>query len=223
VVSTEEIPIGPARAALAVHRDPGGVPTITLAVRPIQASHAVFYGLEEELRGEAGLAMGVDAALCFGESLGFLFVASGDVEAGGVFSLWSSIIGDDELSKVMQVTRSEPRAVAAPVLDTDLETDLGEELLLEELALEDMPEGELLAEDLAPEPPARTEAAPTPTLTKFRALADPSPEPRPDSEEPPRRALLARVRLVKRAAKPEKPSLEPDPELGRSLRLLTSF
>jgi hypothetical protein len=229
VVSTEEIPTGPARAALAVHRDPAGVPTITLAVRPIQASHAVFYGLEEELRGEAGLAMGVDAALCFGESLGFLFdddpLASGDVEAGGVFSLWSSIIGDDELSKVMQVTeqRSEPRAAPSPILDTDLETDLGEELLLEELALEDMPEGELLAEDLAPEPPARTEAAPTPTLTKFRALADPSPEPRPDSEEPPRRALLARVRLVKRAAKPEKPSLEPDPELGRSLRLLTSF
>lgn len=227
VVSTEEVPMGPARAALAVHRDPGGVPTITLAVRPIQARHAVFYGLNEDLRGEARLAMGVDAALSFGESLGFLF--DDDELAGGsgepsteVFALWSSIVGDDELSKVMEIT-DEARHGTLDESDL-LETDLGEELLLEELAFE----GESMDEEpeLTDEPPMAARAAPAAqSLTKFRALAAAPPEPEalPEAEERPRRALLARVRLVKRAAKRSPVPEEPDAEGARSLRLLTSF
>jgi hypothetical protein len=229
VVSTEEVPTGPARAALAVHRDPGGVPTITLAVRPVQASHAVFYGLEEDLRDEARLAMGVDAALSFGESLGFLFdddeLAGGGTAQAGVFALWSSIVGDDELSRVMEIT--DERQQSSP-LDSDvLETDLGEELLLEELALEDDPLEELPELDpFEMQRPVARQAAGAPSLSKFRAFAPaPSaPEVQPEPEERPRRALLARVRLVKRAAKQEKSSLEEsDAEAGRSLRLLTSF
>ena len=163
VVSTEEIPTGPARAALAVHRDPAGVPTITVAVRPVQASHAVFYGLNEDLRDEARLAMGVDAALSFGESLGFLFdddeLASGEEAHPGVFALWSSIVGDDELSKVMGIT--EERRYASPEDSDILETDLGEELLLEELALEDDPPEEPSGlEELARQSPVAAQAVP---------------------------------------------------------------
>ena len=235
VVSTEEVPTGPARAALAVYRDSGGVPTITLAVRPLQASHAVFYGLNEDLGDEARLAMGVDAALCFGESLGFLFdddeLAGGKEADAAVLALWSSIAGDDELSKVMGITE-ERRHTSREDADV-LETDLGEELLLEELALEDDPLDVLPVPVPVPEPdefvrqrPVVAEAAPGPSLTKFRALtpAPPAPEIQPEAEERPRRALLARVRLVKRAAKQEKASLEEqDAGAGRSLRLLTSF
>lgn len=232
VVSTEEVPTGPARAALAVHRDPAGVPTITLAVRPVQASHAVFYGLDEDLRDETRLAMGVDAALSFGESLGFLFdddeLEGGEKAQAGVFALWSSIVGDDELSKVMGITAERPRVSRE---DSDvLETDLGEELLLEELALEEDPLEELPElDDLDAGRPSRVDTVPAPSLTKFRALAPapPAPEPEPEPEiepERPRRALLARVRLVKRAAKQEK-SLPEESDAGasRSLRLLTSF
>jgi hypothetical protein len=228
VVSTEEVPTGPARAALAVHRDPSGAPSITLAVRPVQASHAVFYGLDEDLRDEARLAMGVDAALCFGESMGFLFdddeLASGEKAQAGVFALWRSIVGDDELLKVMEIT--DERRYASPEDADVLETDLGEELLLEELALEDDPLEELPELDPFALPRAVAgEAVRAPSLTKFRALApSPAPEVEPESEERPRGALLARVRLVKRAAKQEKSSLEESEfEAGRSLRLLTSF
>jgi hypothetical protein len=230
VVSTEEVPTGPARAALAVHRDPAGAATITLAVRPVQASHAVFYGLEDDLRDETRLAMGVDAALSFGESLGFLFdddeLASGEKAQAGAFALWSSIVGDDELSKVMGIT-TERSHVSREDSDV-LETDLGEELLLEELALEEDPLEELPGlEDLAARRPLPVETVPAPSLTKFRALAPapPAPEPEPEIEpERPRRALLARVRLVKRAAKQGK-SLPEESDAGasRSLRLLTSF
>lgn len=233
VVSTEEVPTGPARAALAVHRDGGGAATITLAVRPIQASHAVFYGLHEELRDAAGVATGVDAALSFGESLGFLF--DEDAVAGGAadareeaLELWNSIVGDDELSKVMEITDRSRRASSASA--SILEAELGEELLLEELALEEESFGGESLEEVGfgdpPGPPRRepAPALPTPTLTKFRAVsstADPQP-PEPEPEQRPGRALLARVRLIKRAAKLER-APEEDPEPCRSLRLLASF
>lgn len=225
VVSTEEIPTGPARAALAVHRDAGGRPTVTLAVRSVQAGHAVFYGLEEDLAGDAGLAMGVDAALSFGESLGFLFdddeLTSGDASTDA-FALWSSIVGDAELTKVMEITK-ERRGSAAPP-SPDLEPD-GEELLLEDLVLDDDPLEELpgLGEP-SPEPRAPDHQAPPPSLTKFRAVQASTEGQEPEAGEPPRRALLARVRLIKRAAKLEKPrEEEPSPEPDRLLRLLSSF
>jgi hypothetical protein len=119
---------------------------------------------------------------------------------------------------------TDERRYVSPEDSDALETDLGEELLLEELALEDDPLDELPGPEALAGPLARAaEAVPAPSLTKFRALAPAPPAPEVEPELP-RRALLARVRLVKRAAKQEK-SLpeESDAGAGRSLRLLTSF
>ena len=171
--------------------------------------------------------MGIDAALSFGESLGFLFdddaIASG-AAVSEALALWESIVGD---TTVMKVT-GEPRR-AGPSASADLEDELGAELLLEDLALvED--ELEALPEPCQP-PPEPEPPAPTPTLSKFRAVADPTaervarePEGERDPAERPRRALLARVRLIKRAEKVEKrPEEAPDAEPDRIVRLLSSF
>ncbi|MEN8182052.1 MAG: hypothetical protein ABFS46_05910, partial [Myxococcota bacterium] len=111
VVSTEEVPTGPARAALAAHEDAEGRLSITLAVRPIQAGHAIFYALEEEIGAEGGLEVGIDAALTFGESLGFLFdedalESPGPDSQEQAFALWSSVVGDADAAEVMSVTMS---------------------------------------------------------------------------------------------------------------------
>jgi hypothetical protein len=73
IVSTPELPAGPARAALAVHVE-GGQRRISVAVRALRGGASVLYELEDEdLNGASGYAVALDAALSFGESMGFLF------------------------------------------------------------------------------------------------------------------------------------------------------
>jgi hypothetical protein len=190
VVSTEDVPPGPARAALAVHEDGAGRATVTLAVRSVDSQGVVFYGLEEDLPREAMLSVGVDAALSFGESLGFLFDDDA-LEAGGrgardrAFALWCSVVG------------------AAPAGSVRLAPPPAEP---EELLLED------LVEEAAPAAPA---------LTKFRGQAG---RETPAEPGPRRRALLARVRLIKRGARREEAAeAEPEEERDPLLRLLSGF
>ncbi len=102
----------------------------------------------------------------------------------------------------------------------ELMPDEADELLLDELALDEIPPP---PEAPAPAPPA---APGPPSLTKFRAV---TPSAAPASTEPPagerpRRALLARVRLIKRAAKAEEVvENRTEPSESRLLRLLSSF
>jgi hypothetical protein len=196
VVSTEEVAPGPARAALAVHQDSAGRPTVTLAVRPVDSSGVVFYGLEEDLPGDAMLSVGVDAALSFGESLGFLF-DDDTLQGGGrgarerAFALWCSVAGP-------------PPESAAGVPEADA---AAEELLLEDLV-----------EEAEAAPPAAA-----PALTKFRGAVGGETAPAP---APRRRALLARVRLIKRSAPREPEEGAGEPEIGEGdplLRLLSDF
>ncbi len=73
VVTTEVIPAGPARGALLVHRDARGRLGVALCVRSLRTGAVVLYRGDEGLEGDGELSVGIDAALSFGESLGFLF------------------------------------------------------------------------------------------------------------------------------------------------------
>lgn len=119
VVATEELPIGPARAAILVHEDASG-PQVTIGIRSLRASQVALYAFEGDLREESSFAVAVDAALSFAESMGFLFDED-ELGAGGAAArarcqgLWRDLLGE---SAAVPAAPEEP----------------AEELLLEELA-----------------------------------------------------------------------------------------
>jgi hypothetical protein len=124
VVATEELPIGPARAAILVHDDADGGPQVTIGIRSLRADRVVLYAFEGDLREASSFAVAVDAALSFAESMGFLFDED-ELGAGGAparvrcLGLWREFLGEDALGV--------PPARAA-------EPEPAEELLLDELA-----------------------------------------------------------------------------------------
>jgi hypothetical protein len=72
VVVVEDLPAGPASAAIACFVDPAG-PRVVLAIRSERSGQAIFFGPDDELREWQGPDLVVDAALSFAESMGFLF------------------------------------------------------------------------------------------------------------------------------------------------------
>jgi len=124
VVATEELPIGPARAAILVHDDTDGGPQVTIGIRSLRAGRVVLYAFEGDLREASSFAVAVDAALSFAESMGFLFDED-ELGAGGAparvrcLGLWREFLGEDALGG--------PAARAAA-------PEPAEELLLDELA-----------------------------------------------------------------------------------------
>jgi hypothetical protein len=183
VVATPDLPAGPARAAIAVHSESGRT-CFTVAVRALRNGVSVLYELEGEDPNDAsGVAVALDAALSFGESMGFLF--------------------DDELvtarsESVLRAALSKLREVVAPpspdVGDTAPSYDLdapSDEILLEE-ALELEPAS--APAPVAPRPAAPPARPASASLTKFRMVAAsgeappegeaPPPEPPPEPEAP---------------------------------------
>ena len=126
VVATEELPIGPARAAILIHDDPERGATVTIGIRSLRADRVALYGIEGEPDEGAELEVAVDAALSFAESMGFLFdedeLAGGGAQAKTrCLGLWRDLLGDDA---------GEPSRPAARAAEPE------SELLLEELAEE---------------------------------------------------------------------------------------
>lgn len=73
VVATDELPAGPARAAIAIHSEAGRT-CFTVAVRSLGHGASVLYELDgEDFREADRQALALDASLSFGESMGFLF------------------------------------------------------------------------------------------------------------------------------------------------------
>ncbi len=104
VVTAEGLPVGPARAAILVHDEPDGRPNVTIGVRSQKAGEVVLYSYDGDLREESSIAVGLDGALSFGETMGFLF---DDDEMAGpapdgparerAAGLWRDMIGEAPL------------------------------------------------------------------------------------------------------------------------------
>jgi hypothetical protein len=119
VVATEDLPIGPARAAILIHDEPGRGETVSIGIRSLRADRFAIYGIDPESGGETTFDVAVDAALSFAESMGFLFDED-ELGDGGApartrcLGLWRDLLGD---------------APEKPALESD-------ELLLEDLVEE---------------------------------------------------------------------------------------
>ncbi len=176
VVATDELPAGPARAAIAIHSEVGRT-CFTVAVRSLRQGVSVLYELEgEDVTQRDGQAVALDASLSFGESMGFLF----DDE----------LIVDRQPATLRQAVARLREIVSAPGLDDD-----ESEILLEEAV-----------EQVAVEPPPAAMRTPeSPMLTKFRAGAASgaqcAAQPAAQSVAP-----VAKVPVARAAAGPPAPS-----------------
>lgn len=72
VLAIDELPVGPASAALAIHAGADG-PRLTLAVRSARGGRVVFFRPDAALGAPGDPALAAEAALSFAEGMGFLF------------------------------------------------------------------------------------------------------------------------------------------------------
>jgi hypothetical protein len=235
VVATQELPVGPARAAIAIHAEPRGGLGITVGVRSLAGGSVVLYGFEGAVT--AGVVNEVmDAALSFAEGMGFLFddelVGNDPASQEKALVRWREALGSGEGTFPDAGLEAEPE----PVLELfDLEggdlTDPPVPAPLpptpqEPLRLAASPLASPEAAERAPDEPAFEPAVELPAtlpLTKFRLRADRTPEPKELDESPapkaPAKRPLGRLRLERRRSN----KLVQDARRSWLLRLLTSF
>jgi hypothetical protein len=103
VITTDSLPHGPARAAIALSRTSQGRYKLAIAVRSLRSRQLAVYAPEEAFEDETAAAVGLDAALSFAESMGFLFdddelAAPAPDARARAFARWRELVtdGDDE-------------------------------------------------------------------------------------------------------------------------------
>lgn len=218
VVSIEEVPVEPARAAIVAHDEVDGRPNVTVGVYALRSGVGVLFSFERSLRDTGALTNGVDAALSFGESMGFLFdedelePGSGEEARLRALNLWLELmsppLGEPEQPPQTSAAPEASSPGSGPKGGAETASQSDEVLLLEEVA---DPEDDL--PDVRVEDPDVVESAPPVLLSKFRHCAsDPPPSPSeevasPDVAEPrpaskgtalPKGTALGRLKLVKR-------------------------
>jgi hypothetical protein len=187
VVAIENLPVGPARAAIAVESVGEGRSSLMLVVRSQRTGQLACFSHDEPLESEGSVQIALDGALSFAEGMGFLLEddAIPDLGADGpeaAAEAWNDLLG------------LEPGDLGATSPDYDedaLETD-GDDGLDDELEVDPEPtagdaSAELWLEEIAPvaapasisvepaEPVEQVEpvepAKPQVLLTKFRRSA----------------------------------------------------
>ena len=228
VVAMADLPVGPACAAILVHVEPGHGLQISVGVRSLACGSVALYGFDGPVSASV-VAVALDAALSFAESMGFLFdddVVGDDVSSREKAVLrWQELIGDGAPATEAEPLRGAPEDLFEPDGGELTDPPTGDEYDSEPSA-----EGQA-AFDLDDAPPAPAAAVelqpPTPdggvALSKFRvqpgseAAAAATGDAADPAARAPKKRPLGRMRLVKR-----RPG-EADARRAWLLRLLTSF
>jgi hypothetical protein len=140
VLSIEELPVGPARAAIVIHEEIDGRPSLTVGVRSLRSGVGVLFSLEGDLREHSSLAVGIDAVLSFGESMGFLFDED-ELETdfteearSRALGLWLELMGVEsgasEMSPQVPAAPASPRPASEPDDSFEVEGLYDDEMLL---------------------------------------------------------------------------------------------
>ncbi|HME71416.1 MAG TPA: hypothetical protein VKM54_16310 [Myxococcota bacterium] len=180
VLSIQELPPGPATAAIAIHTEKAGERALTIAVRALRGGEVVFFTLDEDLSEDGAVLGAIDGALSFAEAMGFLF--DDEIETAtlaqrkGALARWRELVGESRRDSV---------AAVAPAEELVLE----ETVELEEAApSEDPPPrrvegprtGSGSPESNAPAAAAGKATSRGVSLTKFRKRSAASTAPRPE-------------------------------------------
>ena len=148
VVVVDDLPAGPASAAIASFTDPAG-PRVVLAIRSERSGQAIFFAPDDEMRDWRGSDLALDALLSFAESMGFLFEDDRLAEAPGETQrMWVALIDacTHRPPSGSATAKAAPDATPSPA---SVQPE-AEELWLEDLA------------------PASSPVSPSLSLTKFR-------------------------------------------------------
>jgi hypothetical protein len=223
VVDIEDLPVGPARAAIVLHRDAGGRRSLAVALRSEESGAVALFEFQGELNSDDSQVM--DAGLAFAESMGFLFdddliaseAADGRQRAA---DHWYELTGEELVAPAPEPLRPDrPIAADDAAFDLDQLSDLIDDDV-EDLG-DDLDDFDDLEEELL-QPLAPQGAS---VLTKFRQASDPAPAgpatpSRTSAEEPVAEgapAQLGRIAVVRR--RPEEGTAAP----SLMTRLLASF
>lgn len=197
VVSAEELPSGPARAAIVAHAGEYGDVQVFVALRQVGGSATALYAYHGAGGEPDPPGVALEAALGFAESFGFLF---DDDEVGGgstaerrkAFERWQAFSAG-----AAAVEPLDPAALELETVDDD-----------GELELELDPDDELPSPGASAAAPERARPR-RPALSKFRTgAAGPASDARAASGG----SALGRVPIVKRRADPDAGEA-PDPRL----------
>ena len=206
VISIDELPVGPARAGVALCELPEGGLHLEIAIRSLRTGEVVAVATDVTPVGPGEDTAAIEAALSYAEGMGFLFdedeIGSGGGEAADkAGSLWRDLVEEvPERSRVLE-------AAAAVDLSTPAEADdVVHEVPVRESGSDvasitvehGAPEIELTAEAIIAVPPAEL-------LSKFRlTLAGHGPGRDPiaaglgDQEAAPEPPPESRIRLLRR-------------------------
>jgi hypothetical protein len=224
VLSTAELPAGPARAVIVAYLE-GSARRFAVIARSLRAGVTAIYELEGEDAHDADAwsVVALDSALSFGESMGFVFDDEMLVDRRAE-TLRRGLAHLHEILAAPSIDGAEeaPRGAPEPAAEIGAPGELAE-ILLED-AVEAFDPGSLdRGHDAAPAPEPR--AAEAARLSKFRS-PPPSPSPAPEpvaqaaAKPQPARgpATLGRVRPVR-----VRVDGETAPRVDPLLRLLADF
>jgi len=237
VLSIQELPPGPATAAIAIHAEKSGECALTIAIRALRGGEVVFFTLDEDLSDDRAVLGAIDGALSFAEAMGFLFDDELEIatpaQSKRALGRWRELVSESRSGSVEAVAPAEELLV------------LEETVELEEAAPPELPPPR------SPETSSRTgsghaenksgaaadgkAAGRGVSLTKFRKRSAAPTAPRPEgegrSDAPPgaqasRKAVLmtphgpalGRLQLIKRRR-----SGDASPAASWLARLLGSF
>ncbi len=186
VLSAADLPVGPARAVIVVHREARGRMDATVGVRSLRGGELAYWSFDADLTTEADLDVAADAALTFSESLGFLFdeAAIGPgAAAEKAFDAWlagdspSTSRASDAGSDFAASSRAKPGA--PPAARGDVPELVLDELIVERPLAPALPTPQRPTQRVAPPP------APLPPRTPFAvAVVAPVAAPAPVAAAP---------------------------------------
>jgi hypothetical protein len=125
VVAIEELPVGPAAAGIALHEGADGR-SLVLVLRSVRTGQVLCFAPEEGWEDLHGPEVGLDAALTFAESMGFLFdddpIVGGDPRQA--VRKWAEFLAEaapeglsESTALPIQLSKFRLRPVVAPALE----------------------------------------------------------------------------------------------------------
>ncbi|MDJ0786669.1 MAG: hypothetical protein QNK05_07650 [Myxococcota bacterium] len=231
VITADDFPVGPSRAAILVHEEGDQRPNVTIAVRALKSGELAFWSYDGDLREESSVAVGVDGALSFGEGMGFLFDEP-IADRERVLTLWHELLFDAPELDAPELDAPEPDTLEPEAREAEpaegiaeIEEDDDDSDVLELLDALDEP-NEPTEPVPAPESPAQVAPSSSPVVSVPGGVLPRSPDAEVLSkfrwavpELDPARAEAAPEAPAPKAARADAaPETDEAPEKGRRWR-----
>ncbi len=192
VISIDELPVGPARAGVALRALSGGGFHLQIAIRSLRTGEVVAVASDLDPEGLPEEVAAVEAALSYAEGMGFLFdedeVATGDADAADkAAALWCDLV-----EEVPERARTHASVASSRPPSATEAYDLVRDVPIRE----SLSDAEAIAVETNPPAKKRFASSPAALLSKFRlTLSGKGPKTAAAVAEPPQES---RIRLLSR-------------------------